>query len=164
MYSSEHLTAIVTNDNLRKAVIAAVASFLSISAGLNHSPAYQFSLHSHVNISWDNRFMATFNVILRNDTSVLNSGLVKKISDVSLLKKGITDVFLIAENLVDGAGMSSRFTSTGKNAIRFKTCSNLIHAIAFKIFMVDSFYNFSLFQSNHIIKTNKTTIIFILYR
>ena len=76
-------------------MIAAVASFLSISAGLNHSPAYQFFLYAHVNLSRNNRFVVSFNIILRNDSGVLNSGLVKKIGGVSLLKKGITDVFLI---------------------------------------------------------------------
>ena len=84
-------------------MVAAIASFLSISAGLNYSPAYQFFLYTHVNLSRDNRFVVTLNIILRNDAGVLNSGLVKKIGGVSLLKKGITDVFLVAENLVDGA-------------------------------------------------------------
>lgn len=129
-------------------MIAAVASFLTISAGLNHSPAYQFFLHAHVNLSWNNCFVVSFNIILRNDSGVLNSGLVKKISGVSLLKKGVTNVFLVAKNLVDGAGMSSRFSGAGKNTIRFKSCSNLVHAVAFKVLSVYSLYNFSLFWVN----------------
>ena len=76
-------------------MVAAVASFLTIGAGLNYSPAYQFFLHTHVNLSRNNRFVVSFNIILWNDACVLNSGLVKKIGGVSLLKKGITDVFLI---------------------------------------------------------------------
>lgn len=48
-----------------------------------------------------------FNIILRNDSGVFDPGLVKKISGVSLLEKGITDVFLVAENLVDGACVPS---------------------------------------------------------
>lgn len=110
MDSSKHLIAVAANNNLRKAEIAAVASFLSIGTGLYHSSTYQFFLHSHVYFFWNNGFVVTFNIILRNDSGVLNSGLVKKISGVSLLKKGITDVFFIAENLVDGACMSSWFT------------------------------------------------------
>lgn len=35
--------------------------------------------------------MVAFNVILRNDAGILNSGLVKKVSGVCLLKKGIMD-------------------------------------------------------------------------
>lgn len=88
MDSSKHFAAVATNNNLGEAVIAAVASFLTISTGLNNSPAYQFFLHAHVNLSWDNRFVVSFNIILRNDSGVLNSGLVKKISGVSLLEKG----------------------------------------------------------------------------
>ena len=66
-------------------MVATVVSFLSISASLNHSPAYQFFLYTHANFSWDNRFVVSFNIILRNDSGVLNSGLVKKVSGVSLL-------------------------------------------------------------------------------
>lgn len=83
-------------------MIAAVASFLTISTGFNHSPAYQFFLHAHVNLSWDNRFVVSFNIILRNDSGVLNSGLVKKISGVSLLEKGgwVATYILVAANLM----------------------------------------------------------------
>ena len=92
--------------------------------------------------------MVSFNIILRNDSGVLNSSLVKKISGVSLLEKCITDVFFVAENLVDGVCIPSRFTSASKNTISFKTCSNLIHAVAFKVLSIDFLYNFSLFRVN----------------
>lgn len=149
MDSSKHLTAVAANNNLRKAVLAAVASFLSISAGLNHSPAYQFFLYTHVNLSRDNRFVVTFNIILRNDASVLHSGLIQEVGGVGLLQKGITDVFLVAENLVDGACMPSWFTCAGKNTISFKSSCNLIHAVAFKVLSIDSFYDFSLLWVNN---------------
>lgn len=129
-------------------MIAAVASFLSISAGLNQSPAYQFFLHAYVNLPWNNRFVVSFNIIQRNDAGILNSSLVKKIGGVSLLKKGVTDVFFISENLVDGACMPSRVTCASMNAIRFKSCCNLIHAVAFKVLSVDLLYGFSLFRVN----------------
>ncbi len=129
-------------------MVATVAAFLSISTGLNHSPAYQFFLYSHVNLSWDNRFVVSFNIILWNGASIFNSGLVKKIGGVSLLKKGIVDVFLVSENLVDGACMPSRFTCAGKNTISFKSSCYLIHAVTFKVLSIDSLYNFSLFRVN----------------
>lgn len=81
-------------------------------------------------------------------TGILHSRLIPEVGSVGLLQKGITDVFLIAENLVDGACMPSRFTCAGKNAICFKSCSNLIHTVAFKVLSVDSLYNFSLFWVN----------------
>ena len=168
MDSSEHFTAIATNDNLRKAVIAAVASFLSVGTGLDYSPTYQFFLHAHVNFSWNNRFMVSFNIILRNNAGVLNSGLVKKVGGVCLLKKGITDVFLVAENLVDGACMPSWFTCAGKNTISFKSSCNLIHAVAFKVLSIDSLYNFSLFRVNDkvaifIFGVSKEAVVVYLY-
>ena len=92
--------------------------------------------------------MVSFNIILRNDSGVLNSSLVKKISGVSLLEMSITDVFLVAKNLVDGVCIPSRFTSSSKNTISFKTCSNLIYAVAFKVLSIYSLYNFSLFRVN----------------
>lgn len=65
------------------------------------------------------------------------------------MKKGITDVFLVAENLVDGTCMPSWFTCAGKNTISFKSSCNLIHAVAFKVLSIDSFYDFSLLWVNN---------------
>ncbi len=129
-------------------MVATVTSFLCIGTGLNHSPAYQLFLYSHVDFFWNNRLVVAFNIILRNDSGVLNSGLVKKVSSVSLLEKGITDVFLVAENLVDGACMPSWFTCAGENTVCFKACYNLIHAGTFKVLTIDSLYDFSLLGVN----------------
>lgn len=112
--------------------------------------------------------MVTFYIVLRDDAGVLNSGLVKKIGGVSLLQKSITDVFLVAENFVDGACMPSRFTYAGKNAIRFKSCCNLIHAVAFKVLSVDLLYDFRLFRGNDkvaffIFSVAKETVVVNLY-
>ena len=71
MDSAEHFTAVTANNNLCKAVVAAVTAFFTIGAGLDHSPAYQFFLNSHVNIFWNNRFVVAFNIILRNNAGVL---------------------------------------------------------------------------------------------
>jgi len=113
--SSEHFTAVAANDYLGEAVVAAITAFLTIGAGLNNSSAHQFFLHSHVYFFWNNGFMVTFNIILWNNAGVLHSSLVKEVSGVGLLQKGITDVFLIAENLVDGAGVPFGFACAGKN-------------------------------------------------
>lgn len=142
--SGEIIDVFSENRNMARNVID------SVNLWLENSLLFQDRLtdayDKDVNLSRDNRFVVTLNIILRNDAGVLNSGLVKKIGGVSLLKKGITDVFLVAENLVDGACMPSWFSCAGKNTIRFKTCSNLIHAVAFKVLSVDSLYNFSLFR------------------
>lgn len=121
MNSSKHFTIVATNDYLREAMVAAVAAFLSVCTSLNNTSVHQFFLYPHVDFFWDNRFVIACDIILRNDSGVFYFGLVKKISGVSLLQKGITDIFLIAENLVDGAGMPSRFTCAGKNTICRKT-------------------------------------------
>lgn len=43
--SEEHFTAFAANNNLRKAVVAAVGALFTIGACLDHSPAYQLFLH-----------------------------------------------------------------------------------------------------------------------
>lgn len=86
--------------------------------------------------------MVSFNIILRNDTVVLYSGLVQKVGGVSLLKKRITDVFFIAQDFVDGARPPFCFTGAGENTVSFKSLCNL----AFKVLPVNALYNFSLFR------------------
>ena len=75
--------------------------------------------------------MVTFHIVLRHEAVVLNSGVIQEVGGVSLLEKGITDVFFISENLVDGAGMPFGFACYGKNAITLQTISNLIYAETF---------------------------------
>ena len=43
--SAEHFTAFAANDNLRKAVVAAVGALFAIDTGFDHSLAYQLFLH-----------------------------------------------------------------------------------------------------------------------
>ena len=61
--------------------------------------------------------MVSFNIILRNDTVVLYSGLVQKVGGVSLLKKRITDVFFITKDFVNGARPPFCFAGAGKYVI-----------------------------------------------
>ena len=129
MDSSEHFTAVAANDNLREAVVAAITAFLTIGAGLNYSPAHQFFLYTHVNLSWDNRFVVSFNIILRNDAGVLDSGLVQEVCGISFLEQGIADVFLVSEDFVDGAGPPFCFASAGEDAVCFQTFCNPVHIV-----------------------------------
>ena len=64
------------------------------------------------------------------------------------MEKGITDVFFISENLVDGAGMPFGFACSGENAITLQTGCNLIHTETFQVFSINAFYNFCLFRVN----------------
>ena len=43
--SAEHFTAFAANDNLCKAVVAALGALFAIGTGFDHSPAYQLFLH-----------------------------------------------------------------------------------------------------------------------
>ena len=64
--------------------------------------------------------------------------------------------------------MPSRFSGAGKNTIRFKSCSNLVHAVAFKVLSVYSLYNFCLFWIDdevavRVLRVSKKTIVVDLY-
>lgn len=53
--------------------------------------------------------------------------------------------FLIAQDLVDGAGPPFCFTSAGENAVSLQTFCNPVHRVALQVFPVDSLYHFCLF-------------------
>ena len=115
--STVHFTAFAANDNLRKAVVAAVGAFFAIGTGFDHSPAYQLFLHLQENVLRNNCFMIAFYIVLWNDAVVLDSSLIQKVCSISFLKQGITDVFLVSKDLVDGAGPPFCFASAGENAV-----------------------------------------------
>ena len=115
--SAEHFTAFATNDNLRKAVIAAVGTLFAIGTGLDYSPAYQLFLHPQEDVLWNDCVVIAFHIVLWNNAIVLHSGFIQEVCGVGLLKKGITDVFFIAQDLVDGAGPPFCFASAGENAV-----------------------------------------------
>lgn len=129
--SSEHFTAFTANDDLGEAVIATVASFFAIGTGFYHSPADQFFLYQQVNVFRNNGFVVAFYIVLRDETVVLDSGFVQKVSCVGFLEQGIADVFLIAQDLVDGACVLLFSSGTGKNTVTLQACSNLVHTETF---------------------------------
>ena len=112
-------------------MVAAVVSFLTVGAGFTYSPADKFFLHLQVNIFRNNGFVVAFYIVLWNKTVIFNSSFVKKVGSVGLLKQGITDVFLVSENLVDGTCVPLFSSGTGKNTVTLQTSGNLVHTEAF---------------------------------
>ena len=127
--SAEYFTAFAANDNLRKAVVAAVGALFIIGACLDNSPAYQFFLYPQEDVLWNDCFVVAFHIVLRNDAIVLHSGFIQEVCGVGLLKKGITDVFFISKNLVDGAGPPFCFASAGEDAVCFQSFCNPVHRV-----------------------------------
>ena len=56
----------------------------------------------------------------------------------------ITDVFFIAQDLVDGAGPPFCFASAGENAVCFQTFCYPAHRVTLQIFPEDALYNLRL--------------------
>lgn len=75
--------------------------------------------------------MVVFYIVLRDETVVLDSGFVQKVCCVGFLKQGIADVFLVLENLVDGACVLPFSFGSGKDTVTFQPSGNLINAESF---------------------------------
>ena len=88
--------------------------------------------------------MVAFHIVLRNNAVVLDSGFIQEVCGVGLLKKSITDVFLVSEDFVDGAGPPFYFVSAGEYAVCFQTFCNPIHRVALQVFPVDALYHLRL--------------------
>ena len=142
MEPTEHFAVLAADDDLREAVGATVAALLTIGTGLAHSSADQFFLNLQVDFIRNNGFVVTFHIVLRHEAVVLEFSFIQEIGGVSLLEKSITDIFLISENLVDGAGLPLSFACSGENAV------TLIHTETFQVFSINAFYNFCLFRVN----------------
>ena len=57
-------------------MIAAIATFLAIGTGFDHSPADKFFLYLQVNVLRNNGFVVSFYIVLWNKTVIFNSGFV----------------------------------------------------------------------------------------
>nr|WP_233487839.1 hypothetical protein [Aerococcus sp. 1KP-2016] len=70
--------------------------------------------------------MAIFHVVLGDKAVVLDSFLCKKVNGVGLLKKCISDVFFIPENLTDATdeeiqGWATKLNTRPKKCLNWKT-------------------------------------------
>ena len=98
------------------------------------------------NVSRNDGLMVVLYIILRDNAVVLRPGLVQEIGGIGFLQESVADVFLIAENLVDGAGPPFCFASAGEDAVCFQTFCNPVHRVALQVFTVDAFYHLCLLR------------------
>lgn len=113
---------------------------------MNHSPAYQFFLHLHEDFLCYNRFMVAFHIVLRDSTVVLDSGFAEEVGGVGLLQQGITNVFFVPQNLVDGTRPLFGLPSAGESAVSHKTGGNPVHTVAFHVLLLDPLERFGLLR------------------
>ena len=74
--SAEHFTTLTANNNLSEAVVAAVTVLLPLALVL--TTRLRTSSSCTRKKIWNNGFMVSFNIILRNDTVVLTLVLFRK--------------------------------------------------------------------------------------
>ena len=140
----EEFTAFTAENHLGKTVIAGVAAPFTILSGMHKPSSCKLLLHQKEDVLRNDRFVVALHVVLRDSAVVLDALLRQEVRGVGLLEKGVTDVFLVSENLIDGAGVPLRLACTGENAVRFKTSGNLVHAFAFEVFPVNPLDDFCL--------------------
>ena len=83
--SAEHFATFTANDNLRKAVVAAVGALFAIGTGFDHSPAYQLFLYPQEDVLWNDCFVVALHIVLRNNVIVLHSGFIQEVYGVGFL-------------------------------------------------------------------------------
>jgi|GEM_PF-1862650 len=126
MYASEYFIAFAAEDELGEAVVTTIAALAPIGTGMHHSPAHQFFLYLHKDFLWNNGFVITFDIVLWNGAVIFDSGFAEKVCGVGLLQKGITDIFFVAQNLVDGARPPFGLPCAGENAVSCPTAVFLL--------------------------------------
>ena len=129
-------------------MIAGEAAFLTCRADVNYPATDKLRLHLHEELFRNDRLVVALYVVLRNGAVVLDPLLCQEVCGVGLLQECVTHVFLIAENLVDGAGVPFCLASAGEDAVSHKSVGDLIHAGAFEVFPVDALYDFCLLRVN----------------
>lgn len=140
------LAAVTAENNLGKTVIAGEAALFPGRARVNDAPADKLGLHLHEEVFRNNRLVVALNIVLRHDAVVLDALFRQEVRGVGLLKQGIAHVLLVAENLVDGAGVPLFLARAGEDSVCHKSGGNFAHAGAFEVFPVDAFYDFSLLR------------------
>lgn len=113
---------------------------------MDDSPADKLGLHLHEQLLRNDGFVVVLDVVLRNNAVVLDALLCQEVRGVGLLKQGIAHVLLVAENLVDGAGVPLFLARAGEDTVCHKPGGNFVHAGAFEVLPVDAFYDLCLLR------------------
>ena len=142
------LAAVSAENHLCKTVIAGETALLACRADVDYPATDKLRLHLHEELFRNDCFVVALDVVLRDGTVVLDTLLRQEVCGVGLLQECVTHVFLVAENLVDGAGVPFCLASAGKDAISHKPVGDLIHAGTFEVFPVDALYDFCLLRIN----------------
>ena len=134
-------------DHARKRILAAVDSPLPVRVQIGS--AGNLRLHPHENILADDGLVAAFHIILRPLTVVGTALLIQNADRECLLQKGIANVLLIGENLMDIALMPFQMSRSVRNTVCFQASPDLQEACPFQELPVDTADDFSLCRVNN---------------
>ena len=146
MDTPEEFSAVAAEDHLGKTVLAGVSSALSVIAQVHRTSPGKLLLHQKEDVLRNDCFMVSFHIVLRDGAVVFYALLRQEVRSIGLLQECVADVFLISENLVDGACMPLRLACPGENAISLKASGDFVHAQTLQVFSVNAPDDFCLFR------------------
>ena len=132
MQTAEFSTAVCTKGYLRKCMSRTEA----LSASMNifqHSAPCDFFLHLHENLFAYNGGVAVLYVILRHNTVILYTFLVKKIYGIGFLQKCITHILFIFKDFADAAVMPSCISPRRFYFVTFQPSADSQNALSFQV-------------------------------
>ena len=115
MDAPEEFAAVTAEYQLGETVIAGVASALAIICGVHQPSPRKLLLYQKEDVLRNDCLMVALHVVLRNGAVVLDALLRQKVCGVGLLEQGITDILLIGQDLLNGAGVPFGFACAGED-------------------------------------------------
>ena len=146
--ASVELTTLSAADDLGEAIVAGEAALLTRLRSMNVPAADQLRLHLHEDFLRNNRFVVILDIVLRDDTGVLDALLGQEVRRVGLLKQGVAHVFFIPQDLVDRAVVPFRSSRSGEDTVLFETFRYSFHAVAFEVLAVNALDDLGLLWIN----------------
>lgn len=108
-----------TIHNAGQCILAAINTFLSVLTAAEIGSSHHLFLHLHIKIAGNNGFVAVFYIILWHQAIIWNTLFLQEIHRVGLLKKGISNIFFVFEDFLQGFCPPFLFPGTRQNTIRF---------------------------------------------
>ena len=123
MDAPKEFAAVAAENYLGETVIAGVASALAILCGVHQPSPRKLLLYQKEDVLRNDCFMVSFHIVLRDGAVVLDALLRQEVCGIGLLEQGITDILLIGQDLLNGAGVPFGFACAGEDTVSLKPSS-----------------------------------------
>ena len=90
--------------------------------------------------------MVIFHVVLRQGSGVAYAFLGKEVRGYGFLEQGVSHVFFVLQDLVDGGVVPFCLARAGEDAVLFQSFGDFLHGEPFEVLAVDSLDDLCLFR------------------